>query len=106
MKDPTLVGAAKYEAMYTYICGLSGGERSKGLVFLMMSMWKIIDSPFYVLDEFESMMDEQGRKYIHDKLVSYSNENPDVQLLILTPLEIQNIEEYPNADAIILKKKG
>ncbi|CAL8087074.1 unnamed protein product [Orchesella dallaii] len=82
-----------------YHGSLSGGEKSKALVFYIMAMWKMTELPFHVLDEFEACLDEPSRTSIHATLIEHARENPDAQFIILTPLQLDS--RIPKNDPFI-----
>lgn len=49
--------------------GLSGGERSKTLFFLIHSLWKQLASPFRALDEWDVFLDDKARPALEKVLV-------------------------------------
>ena len=57
------------EAKYVDLSGLSGGERSKTLVFLIHSLWYHLACPFRGLDEWDVFLDDDSRKKVEEVLV-------------------------------------
>lgn len=90
--------------MFNYYQGLSGGERAKALIFLIMAVWQITDMPFHILDEFEACMDDQAREDIHRTISSHAEKHQDAQFFILTPLEIKGLPKEGSFRVLSLKK--
>jgi len=51
------------------LTSLSGGERSKTLLFLIHSLWKQLSSPFRALDEWDVFLDDKARRALEEILV-------------------------------------
>ena len=51
------------------LSSLSGGERSKTLLFLIHTLWKQLASPFRALDEWDVFLDDKARRALEKVLV-------------------------------------
>ena len=51
------------------LTSLSGGEKSKTLLFLIHSLWKQLASPFRALDEWDVFLDDKARRALEKVLV-------------------------------------
>ena len=76
--------------------GLSGGERSFVMTCFILSLWKMIESPFCCLDEFDVFMDHINRQQCLDILLNVSKGQSTEtetsrqrrQFIILSPLSL------------------
>eukprot|EP00818_Percolomonas_sp_WS_P008954 CAMPEP_0117445174 /NCGR_PEP_ID=MMETSP0759-20121206/5651_1 /TAXON_ID=63605 /ORGANISM="Percolomonas cosmopolitus, Strain WS" /LENGTH=1096 /DNA_ID=CAMNT_0005237325 /DNA_START=191 /DNA_END=3481 /DNA_ORIENTATION=+ len=64
---------------------LSGGERSFATTALLLSLWRVVESPFRCLDEFDVFMDAVTRKISFSVLIHEALKNKTRQLIIITP---------------------
>ena len=51
------------------LTSLSGGEKSKTLLFLIHSLWKQLSAPFRALDEWDVFLDDKARCALEKILV-------------------------------------
>jgi chromosome segregation ATPase len=86
--------------MRDYISGLSGGERSFSTICFMVSMWKAMEAPFYILDEFDVFMDQANRKASHLILNAHTRSQPEAQFIFITPLKLDSIINPENAKVL------
>ncbi|KAH7815628.1 Structural maintenance of chromosomes protein 6, SMC6 [Monocercomonoides exilis] len=68
-----------------YVRSLSGGERSYSTLCFLLSLWKLSEHPFRLVDEFDVFCDEVTRKLSAELLVRYALQTQS-QLLLITPL--------------------
>lgn len=66
---------------------LSGGERSYSKVAFLLSLWSIVESPVFFLDEFDVFMDESNRRNVLNLLVASAKKNPNEQYVFMSPLD-------------------
>ena len=64
---------------------LSGGETSFCQIVLLLSFWRITESPVFVLDEFDVFMDQKTRKEAIDNLVDLTKNTE--QFIFITSQE-------------------
>ncbi len=57
------------------LSSLSGGERSKTLVALLLAMWEYVKPPFRCLDEWDVYLDEVGRAKVEKMLYTATTSN-------------------------------
>eukprot|EP00095_Tigriopus_kingsejongensis_P009936 maker-scaffold1000_size72005-snap-gene-0.10 protein:Tk09936 transcript:maker-scaffold1000_size72005-snap-gene-0.10-mRNA-1 annotation:"structural maintenance of chromosomes protein 6" len=85
------------------LSSLSGGERSKTLVCLMIASWEYMAPPFRCLDEWDVYLDERSRSMIEEVLFSYAK-SKDFQYILISPqgstLKGANIVQIGRGDAI------
>ncbi|ODQ63951.1 P-loop containing nucleoside triphosphate hydrolase protein [Nadsonia fulvescens var. elongata DSM 6958] len=63
---------------------LSGGEKSFTQISLLLSVWELMQSRFYALDEFDVFMDPVNRKMSIQVLVD-AIKKKDCQVILITP---------------------
>jgi hypothetical protein len=80
---------------YVKLTSLSGGERSKTLVCLILAMWQALSSPFRGLDEWDVFLDDKARKTMERMLVE-SSKIREYQFFFISP---QN-SVYNNSEEI------
>ncbi|OHT00085.1 RecF/RecN/SMC N terminal domain containing protein [Tritrichomonas foetus] len=78
----------KFDKSYTDVTGLSGGEKSYSLVSLLLSLWEVMDSPFYAVDEFDVFMDDINRQAATNLLISGAKSMEIKQFILITPLSL------------------
>ncbi|TRY60937.1 hypothetical protein TCAL_04216 [Tigriopus californicus] len=66
------------------LSSLSGGERSKTLVCLMIASWEYMAPPFRCLDEWDVYLDERSRSSIEEVLFEYA-QSQDYQYILISP---------------------
>lgn len=66
------------------LSSLSGGERSKTLVCLMIASWEYMAPPFRCLDEWDVYLDERSRSAIEEVLFEYA-QSLDYQYILISP---------------------
>uniref|UniRef100_A0A6B2LLV7 RecF/RecN/SMC N-terminal domain-containing protein n=1 Tax=Arcella intermedia TaxID=1963864 RepID=A0A6B2LLV7_9EUKA len=64
---------------------MSGGERSYSTVSLLLSLWGVMELPFYAMDEFDVFMDAVNRHVSIDLLVATGLRNLNKQYIFITP---------------------
>ncbi|BES95460.1 Structural maintenance of [Nesidiocoris tenuis] len=69
----------------TVISTLSGGERSYSMVAFLLSIWRSMSIPFYILDEFDVYMDEVNRQLVMELLMFHARQSSANQFVFLTP---------------------
>lgn len=69
---------------------LSGGERSKTLVSLIISFWVHMSPPFRCLDEWDVFLDEKSRSATEKVLVQHALSSP-YQFIFISP-QTSNVE--------------
>ncbi|KAA6429283.1 MAG: structural maintenance of chromosomes 6 [Trebouxia sp. A1-2] len=72
---------------------LSGGEKSYTTVAFALALGEWTQSPFRAMDEFDVFMDAINRRVAMENLFSNSLEHPDLQFILLTPQDINAVEE-------------
>ncbi|XP_049535281.1 structural maintenance of chromosomes protein 6-like [Anopheles darlingi] len=75
---------------------LSGGERSYTTVAFLIALWSCIDSPFFVLDEYDVFTDKINRHFMTNLLLDEAKKKPDRQFCFLTPQEVDGLEAARN----------
>ena len=79
---------------------LSGGERSYTQSSFLLALWKAIECPFRVLDEFDVFMDQLNRVVTLQNLQKMAlEEKPNNQFVFITPTDLSSIK----ADGIKVK---
>jgi chromosome segregation ATPase len=82
----------KTDDQFTDVMGLSGGEKSYCLVALLLSMWEVMESPFYCVDEFDVFMDDVNRQAATNLLITGAEAMDNRQFIFLTPLSLDNVK--------------
>ncbi|KAF5830374.1 hypothetical protein DUNSADRAFT_14671, partial [Dunaliella salina] len=72
---------------------LSGGERSYTTVAFLLALGQWSESSFRCLDEFDVFMDAINRRIAVETLLENALELPDKQYVLLTPQDIQAVED-------------
>lgn len=109
-KDGPRNGAPRHskafkKALVEYSLGLSGGERSFATICYIMSLWQVMECPFYMLDEFDVFMDAFNRKISQKALITHAKRFIQNQFLLFTPLELDDLPEKKDADVLRYAKK-
>ncbi|CAL8095626.1 unnamed protein product [Orchesella dallaii] len=78
-------------ALVEYSLGLSGGERSFATICFIMSLWQVMECPFYMLDEFDVFMDAFNRKTSQRALIGNAKNFPKFQYILFTPLDLSEV---------------
>lgn len=78
---------------------LSGGERSYATVSFLITLWQVMEFPFYFLDEFDVFMDKVNRRAAMDMLVGHGLDHRSSQFVFLTPQDVSSVQ--PNADVTV-----
>ena len=63
---------------------LSGGEKSKTLIFMIYSLWDTLSCPFMGLDEWDVFLDEKARTDL-EKIIVETACNRDAQFFFISP---------------------
>ncbi|KAI5187418.1 structural maintenance of chromosomes protein 6, partial [Nematocida homosporus] len=71
---------------------LSGGERSFSGICFLLSLWRLLSSPFRILDEFDVFMDGLNRKAALHLIVETARDLPS-QIILITP---QGVPDLPS----------
>ena len=89
-----LVDPTKTENQFLNLSSLSGGEKSKTLVFLIYAFYSFMGCPFRGLDEWDIFLDENARKQVENTLVEVCKKMERHQFFFITPLSSSyNTEE-------------
>lgn len=72
---------------------LSGGERSYTTVSWLLAVGHSTRSPFKAFDEYDVFQDATARRITTTCLLEYAADNPEVQILLLTPQDTSAINE-------------
>ncbi|CAJ0578254.1 unnamed protein product, partial [Mesorhabditis spiculigera] len=84
---------------------LSGGERSYLTAAFIMSLWRIVDSPFRCMDEFDVFMDSANRKLIMDLVILFATEEcRHSQFILFTPQGITELKKNSRLKIITMPK--
>lgn len=75
----------------TTLNSLSGGERSYATTAFIRALWNCMNSPFYILDEFDVFTDLSNRTQIIQLLIDHAKSKLDCQFLFITPLDLSYI---------------
>ncbi|XP_050101475.1 structural maintenance of chromosomes protein 6-like [Anopheles aquasalis] len=70
---------------------LSGGERSYTTVAFLIALWSCVDTPFFILDEYDVFTDRINRHFITQLLLDEAKKKPDRQFCFLTPQEADGL---------------
>ncbi len=79
---------------------LSGGERSFATNCFMVALWKTMEAPFYILDEFDVFMDAKNRITSQNILNRHTESQPEAQFFFFTPLMLDSLPNPKNAKII------
>jgi chromosome segregation ATPase len=72
---------------------LSGGERSYTQSAFLLALWKAIECPFRVLDEFDVFMDKVNRvTTLHNLQRMALEEKANNQFIFITPVDLSSIK--------------
>ncbi len=93
-------GSGKSRGMKT----LSGGEKSYSTVALILALWEVMMPPFRFLDEFDVFMDAMNRRMAVEQIKDHATRIKRHQFVLLTPLNLQNIEVDEDTRVIKLEK--
>jgi chromosome segregation ATPase len=77
------------------VAGLSGGEKSYSLVALLLSLWDVMECPFYCIDEFDVFMDVLNRQMATKLLVDGAEVMSNRQFIYITPLGLDDMSANP-----------
>lgn len=75
---------------------LSGGERSYATVSFLITLWQVMEFPFYFLDEFDVFMDKVNRRAVMDMLLHHGLEHGSLQFVFLTPHDVSSVKSGPH----------
>ena len=78
---------------FTDVSNLSGGEKSYCLVSLLLSLWEVMECPFYCVDEFDVCMDDVNRQAATTLLVNSAKIMENRQFIFITPLSLDHIKQ-------------
>jgi len=87
--------------MVEYSLSLSGGERSFATICFILSLWQVMECPFFMLDEFDVFMDAFNRKTSQTALICHAKRFKNHQFFLYTPLELTQMPG--NEDACVLR---
>lgn len=77
------------------VANLSGGEKSFCLVSFLLSLWDVMECPFYCVDEFDVCMDDVNRAVAPKLLIKGAEQMTDRQFIFVTPLSLEDIAQSP-----------
>lgn len=83
---------SKADSEYTDVSSLSGGEKSYCLVSLLLSLWEVMECPFYCVDEFDVFMDDVNRQAATSLLVKGASVMENRQFIFITPLSLNSLK--------------
>ena len=83
---------------------LSGGERSYTSLCFTLSLNELCDAPFCAMDEWDVFMDTMHRKQSLDKMTAYMKVHKNKQFILLTPLDVGEVDTSENVTISRLKK--
>lgn len=83
---------SKADSDFTDVSNLSGGEKSYCLVSLLLSLWEVMECPFYCVDEFDVFMDDINRQAATSLLVKGASVMENRQFIFITPLSLNNMK--------------
>lgn len=92
--------------MTEYSLGLSGGERSFSTICFILSLWQVMECPFYMLDEFDVFMDAFNRKVSQQALMVHAKAHPDRQFFLFSPLDLVELPSKEEASVIRYEHKN
>jgi len=87
---------SKTDTDFTDVTGLSGGEKSYCLVSLLLSLWEVMECPFYCVDEFDVFMDDVNRQAATSLLIKGAEGMEAHQFIYLTPLSLDSVKNNEN----------
>ena len=90
---------------------LSGGERSYTTIAFLLSMYKVVNVPFRVLDEFDVFMDAASRTTVLWQLIGFIFDKRlrPKQYILISPQDMSQVHKLckqanvPSADYKVLK---
>jgi len=91
------------KALVEYAMGLSGGERSYSTICFILSLWQVMECPFYMLDEFDVFMDQFNRKTSQQALMAHARQFKDRQFFLFSPLDLVEIPSKDEATVLRLR---
>lgn len=80
------------DTSYTDVSELSGGEKSFALVSLLLSLWSLMDTPFFAIDEFDVFMDDINRQAAMVLLIDGAKKMENKQFIFITPLSLDTLK--------------
>ena len=106
-----IVDADGEEAGFLGLSCLSGGEKSKTLVFLIHSFYSFMGCPFKGLDEWDVFLDEKSRKHVEEALIDVSIKLSRSQFFFISPQNSsfsteENLKKYGSLIKVITIKKN
>lgn len=69
----------------------SGGERAVSTVFYLMSLQKMAQAPFRVVDEINQGMDPRNERMVHERMVEIACNEHTSQYFLITPKLLANL---------------
>ncbi|OHS95024.1 RecF/RecN/SMC N terminal domain containing protein [Tritrichomonas foetus] len=87
---------SKADSNFTDVSNLSGGEKSYCLVSLLLSLWEVMECPFYCVDEFDVFMDDINRQAATTLLVKGAEVMENRQFIFITPLSLDHLKNDDN----------
>lgn len=82
----------KADSEFTDVSNLSGGEKTFCLVSLLLSLWDVMECPFYCVDEFDVFMDAINRQAATSLLVQGAQAMSTRQFIFITPLSLDHLK--------------
>ena len=90
-KEINISVKSKSDSVFTDVTNLSGGEKSYCLVSLLLSLWEVMECPFYCVDEFDVCMDDINRQAATSLLVRGAEVMENRQFIFITPLSLDHL---------------
>ena len=78
----------------------SGGEKSVSTIMYLLSLQKITDTPFRVVDEINQGMDQTNERVVFQAMVDAATERGTAQCLLMTPKLLPQLEYSENVNVL------
>ncbi|KAK8884439.1 Structural maintenance of chromosomes protein 6 [Tritrichomonas musculus] len=91
-KELSIKVKSKNDLFFTDVSELSGGEKSFALVSLLLSLWSLMDTPFFAIDEFDVFMDDINRQAAMSLLIEGAKKMENKQFIFITPLSLNSLK--------------
>lgn len=94
---------SKADNTFTDVSLLSGGEKSYCLVSLLLSLWEVMECPFYCVDEYDVFLDDINRQAATNLLVKGAETMSHRQFIFITPLSLDTLKNNPHVTVFRLQ---